>query len=235
MIPDAQFPEDFPEEYKEQTIIVKKLNPFPVEAIMRGYLYGSVLSPNKDGKSYDPETGLLPTGEFIGKWLQKCSKLTEPTFTPSTKGKVDININFENMFVLIEERLEKEHPELKGRGKVYADQIKDYTTRLYTTAANYTASKWIILADTKYEFAFDKNGMLYVIDEINTPDSSRYWKEWFKEWDEPESLDKQPVRDYVMGERKTKNQTKEKPPMELPEDVIANTQARYQTMEEAFK
>lgn len=89
------------------------------------------------------------------------------------------------------------------------------------------------MADTKYEFAFDKDGKLYVIDEINTPDSSRYWKEGFKVGEEPESLDKQPVRNYVEEECIAKGLTK-KPPMVLPDDIIINTQKRYQALAEAF-
>lgn len=229
LVENAQFPTDFPEQYKNQAIIVKKLNALPVEAIVRDRLYGSIVS------GYNAETGMLATGEFVGTWLIKWSSFDETKFTPSTKGKVDVNINFDDMANIIKERLQKNHPQYVDKAGEYAEQIKDYSIKMFTVAKELTTSKWIILADTKFEFAIDNNWILHIIDEVLTPDSSRYRKaDGYVEWEEPESFDKQDTRDYVMETRKKNWQTKRKPSLALPSDVIEKTQERYTKLQEIF-
>lgn len=229
LVENTQFPADFPEQYKNQSIIVKKLHALPVEAIVRDRLYGSIVS------WYDAETGTLATGEFVGTWLVKWSTFDETKFTPSTKGKVDVNINFENMGQIIQDWLQKNHPKHIDKAEQYAQQVKKYSIQMFTAAKNLTTSKWIILADTKFEFAIDDNGVLHIIDEVLTPDSSRYRKaDGYVEWEEPESFDKQDTRDHVMETWKKNWQTKEKPPLTLPNHVIAKTQERYKNLEEIF-
>jgi len=229
LVEDAQFPADFPEQYKNSAIIVKKLHALPVEAIVRDRLYGSIVS------GYNSETGMLATGEFVGKWLIKWSSFDETKFTPSTKGKVDVNINFDDMANIIKERLQENHPQYIDKATQYAKQVKDYSIKMFTVAKNKAETKWIILADTKFEFAIDNNGVLHIIDEVLTPDSSRYRKaDGYVEGEEPESFDKQDTRDYVMKTWKENWQTKEKPPLKLPDEVIAKTQQRYTNLQEIF-
>lgn len=234
LVENAVFPADFPEEYKNRAVIVKKLSPLPIEAIMRWRLYGSALDDNK-GKKYDPVTGKLATGEFVGKWLKKWSEFNEPQFTPSTKGKVDVNINFEDMVKILETRLQDNYPQWVGRAQSYAEQIRDYSAMMFVTARDHALEKWIILADTKFEFAIDAQGVLHIIDEVLTPDSSRYREaEWYIEGTEPVSFDKQDTRIYVMDTWKKMGKTKEKPSLSLPQEVVEKTQKRYNTIEEVF-
>lgn len=234
LVEDAVFPADFPEEYKNKAVIVKKLNPLPIEAIMRWRLYGSALDDGK-GNKYDPMSGKLATGEFVGEWLKKWSEFNEPKFTPSTKGKVDVNINFDDMIKILEKRLETEHPQWIGRAKEYAEQVRDYSTKMFVTARDHASEKWIILADTKFEFAIDDKWVLHIIDEVLTPDSSRYWEaEGYIIGEEPISFDKQDTRTYVMDTWTKMGKKKEKPSLPIPQDVIEKTQKRYETIEEKF-
>lgn len=201
---------------------------------MRWRLYGSALDDGK-GKKYDPITGKLATGEFVWEGLKKWSEFNEPKFTPSTKGKVDVNINFDDMVKILEERLETEHPQWIGRAQEYAEQVRDYSTKMFVTARDHALGKWIILADTKFEFAIDDKGVLHIIDEVLTPDSSRYWEaEGYVIGEEPTSFDKQDTRTYVMDTWKKIGKTKEKPWLSIPEEVIEKTQKRYETVEEKF-
>lgn len=234
LIENAQFPADFPDQYKDKAIIVKKLHALPVEAIVREYLYGSALKDSK-GNSYNPNTWKLFTGEYVWENLKKCSKFKEPLFTPSTKGKVDVNINFEDMAQIIKNRLKEKHPEHIDKAEQYAQQVKEYTLKMFTTARDYAATKGITIADTKFEFAIDDNGVLHIIDEMLTPDSSRFWDaESIEEGKEPISFDKQDTREYVAQTREERWQKEEKPSLELPNDIISKTQKRYTNLQEIF-
>lgn len=225
-IENVVFPADFPKSYKARTVIVKKLSPLPLEAIVREYLYGSAFT------GYNAKTGKLATGEEVGIGLQKCSRFSTPLFTPSTKWKTDININTESMKELIRTWLEKEYPQFIHQADTYATQVEQYSLAMFTTARDYAAQKWICIADTKFEFAIDENGILQVIDETLTPDSSRFWEnDSVQEGKEPIQLDKQPARESAM---KIWNGWK-KVPVSFPQDVIDTTQERYRKVRDIFK
>ncbi len=187
-------------------IIVKKLRALPVEAIVRGYLIGSGW---KDYQQAGSVCGLsLPVG------LQQAEKLPEAIFTPSTKAAVgdhDENISYEETVKLI--------------GKDLAEQLRDVSLDIYQQAAEYALEKGIIIADTKFEFGLDENNKLVLIDEILTPDSSRFWPVYsYKLGTSPPSFDKQYVRDYL----ESLDWDKTAPGPKLPQSVINNTAAKYQ-------
>lgn len=232
------WPADFPEELKESTVIVRKLKALPIEAIVRWYLYWSALS------WYNSETWLLKTWEFVWKWLKKCSKFKEATFTPSTKSdEWDVNINFDKMVEDLQDwLLENDYQYIDAYN--LAKKIEEYSILMYNTANKKAIEKNIILWDTKFEYWLDDNWELIVIDEQLTPDSSRYWsEEWFEEWKEPESNDKQFIRDYVISYWKTHPDVNwkyywekwfVKYPIEIPEDVVSKSQINYTRMKILF-
>lgn len=193
-----------------RAIIVRKLNPLPVEAIVRGYIAGS------GWKDYQ-KTGQI-CGIDIPQGLQLASKLEQPIFTPSTKaeqGLHDENIDFAKTVDLIGESL--------------ANQVKQVSLEIYTWARDYAAERGIIIADTKFEFGTDENGQLYLIDEVLTPDSSRFWSiAQYQEGSSPASFDKQFVRDYL----ETLDWDKTPPAPDLPDDIVAKTAAKYQEAEQ---
>ena len=238
IVEDAIWPEDFPETLKQRTVIVKKLKALPVEAIVRWYLYWSAR------KWYDTEVWLLKTWENVWKNLEKCSKFNSPLFTPSTKSDDwDVNVDFNWMIKELESWLIKNN-DINVNVKQLADEIKNTTIIMYNHANNVAVEKWIIIWDTKFEFWLDNKWNLVVIDEVLTPDSSRFWAEqWFKEWVEPKSSDKQWVRDYIIFYWKKypdKNWNKygtkkfEKYPVKLPENVIKKCQMKYLQMWKLF-
>ncbi|CAI8883536.1 phosphoribosylaminoimidazolesuccinocarboxamide synthase [Methylocaldum szegediense] len=193
-----------------RAIVVKKLKPLPVEAVVRGYLIGSGW---KDYQKTGAVCGIsLPAG------LQLAEKLPEAIFTPSTKaesGQHDENISFERTVELI--------------GKDLADEVRRISLRLYTEAAAYALDRGIIIADTKFEFGLDATGRLYLIDEALTPDSSRFWPvDQYRVGISPPSFDKQFVRDYL--ENLAWN--KQPPAPHLPPEVIAKTAEKYREAEE---
>jgi phosphoribosylaminoimidazole-succinocarboxamide synthase len=186
-------------------VVVKKLNALPVEAVARGYLIGSGL---KDYQASGAVCGIpLPPG------LQIADRLPEPIYTPAfkaPKGEHDRNISFAETEALI-------GPEL-------AAQIRDITLRLYREASDYAATRGIIIADTKFEFGVDENGKLHLIDEVLTPDSSRFWPaESYRPGISPPSFDKQFVRDHL----ETLDWNKAPPAPQLPAEVIERTAAKY--------
>lgn len=201
-----------PEEFQKQrdilelrTMVVKKTKVLPIECIVRGYLSGS------GWKEYK-QSGTV-CGIKLPKGLKESSKLPEPIFTPSTKAEVghDENITFEKTAELI--------------GKDKAEFIKQKSIELYKKAAEYAESRGIIIADTKFEFGVDKNGKIILIDEILTPDSSRFWpKDKYEEGKPQPSLDKQYVRDYT----ESTGWNKTYPGPNLPENVIEATSQKYQ-------
>ncbi|MBD3776886.1 MAG: phosphoribosylaminoimidazolesuccinocarboxamide synthase [Thiotrichales bacterium] len=187
-------------------MIVRKLKPLPVEAIVRGYLVGSGWKEYKKSQSV---CGIaLPAG------LEKAEKLPQPLFTPSTKaavGEHDENISFEQLCEIM--------------GKEKAEKVRDYSLQLYTFAADFALERGIIIADTKFEFGEDENGVIHLIDEALTPDSSRFWPAAkYKVGKNPESFDKQYIRDYL----ESLDWNKEAPGPELPEEVVLKTLEKYQ-------
>ena len=191
--------------YAKRAVVTKKLKPVPVEAIARGYLIGSGW---KDYQRTGKVSGIeLPNG------LQQAQKLPEPIFTPSTKAAVgdhDENIDFDAM--------------VKAVGAELAEKVRDATLRIYTFAAEYAAARGILLADTKFEFGTDADGRLYIMDEMLTPDSSRYWPaDEYEVGTSPPSYDKQFVRDYL----ETLDWNKTAPGPELPAEVISRTRDKY--------
>lgn len=191
--------------YAKRAVVTKKLKPVPVEAIARGYLIGS------GWKDYQ-RTGRV-SGIALPDGLRQAERLPQPIFTPSTKAAVgdhDENIDFDAM--------------VKAVGADLAEQVRDAALRLYAFAADYAAARGIVLADTKFEFGTDADGRLYVMDEMLTPDSSRYWPaEHYQVGSSPPSYDKQFVRDYL----ETLDWDKTAPGPRLPAEVIARTRAKY--------
>ena len=191
--------------YAKRAVVTRKLTPVPVECIARGYIIGSGW---KDYRQTGEVSGIrLPEG------LQQAQQLPEPIFTPSTKAAVgdhDENIDFATAINLV--------------GRERAEQVRDATLALYAFARDYAAQRGIILADTKFEFGTDEGGRLYVMDEMFTPDSSRYWPaDGYAIGTSPPSYDKQFVRDYL----ETLDWDKSAPGPRLPAEVIEKTRAKY--------
>jgi len=190
---------------KGRVIVVRKLNPLPVEAIVRGYLIGS-------GWNDYQKTGAI-CGIQLPEGLQQAQQLPQAIFTPSTKAEVgghDENISFEKTVNLL--------------GQDMAEQVRDVSIKLYQEASVYALERGIIIADTKFEFGTDKNGELILIDEILTPDSSRFWPvDAYQVGQSPPSFDKQYVRDYL----ETLDWNKTDPGPRLPEEVIQRTGEKY--------
>ncbi|MET0066296.1 MAG: phosphoribosylaminoimidazolesuccinocarboxamide synthase [Candidatus Thiodiazotropha sp.] len=189
----------------DRWLIVRKLKPLPVEAIVRGYLIGS------GWKDYQQSGGVC--GIPLPENLRLADRLPEAIFTPSTKADVgdhDINIDFEQTVELL--------------GRALAEQVRDVSIRLYTESAEYALQRGIIIADTKFEFGLDDAGKLHLIDEILTPDSSRFWPaDTYQPGVSPPSFDKQFVRDYL----ETLDWDKTPPGPELPPEVIRKTADKY--------
>jgi phosphoribosylaminoimidazole-succinocarboxamide synthase len=193
----------------DRAIVVRRLKPLPVEAIARGYLIGS------GWKEYQKQGSVcgiqLPAG------LRQADQLPEAIFTPSTKAEIgehDENISFEQTVKLL--------------GRELAEQVRDITLEIYTSCAAYAREKGIIIADTKMEFGQDEAGRLYLIDEVLTPDSSRFWPaDQYQPGSSPPSFDKQYVRDYL----ETLDWDKKAPGPELPAEVIAKTAEKYREAE----
>ena len=188
-----------------RAFVAKKLKPLPIEAIVRGYLVGSGW---KDYQKTGKVCGIaLPAG------LREAEKLPEPLFTPSTKAAVgdhDENISFAQTVELL--------------GEARAKEVRDATLALYVEAANYAATKGIIIADTKFEFGVDEAGKMYLIDEALTPDSSRFWPaDEYRVGSNPPSFDKQFVRDWL----ESSGWNKKAPAPDVPEEVLKKTADKY--------
>ncbi|WP_026293003.1 phosphoribosylaminoimidazolesuccinocarboxamide synthase [Rudaea cellulosilytica] len=191
--------------YAKRSVVTKRLKPVPVEAIARGYLIGSGW---KDYQATGSLCGIkLPSG------LRQAEKLPTPIFTPSTKAAIgdhDENIGFDQVVASI--------------GGDLAEQVRDATLKIYTFAAEFAATRGILIADTKFEFGTDEDGKLYVMDEMLTPDSSRFWPaDEYRVGISPPSYDKQFVRDYL----ETLDWNKTAPGPKLPREVIDGTAAKY--------
>ena len=192
-------------EVEGRAIVAKKLRALPVEAIVRGYLIGSGW---KDYQQTGKVCGIqLPAG------LQMADKLPEAVFTPSTKadaGDHDENIDFEKTRQLLGDEL--------------AQQVRDVSLKIYTSCAAYALQRGIIIADTKFEFGLDSDDRLVLIDEVLTPDSSRFWPAAsYQPGSSPASFDKQFVRDYL----ETLDWDKTPPGPALPADIIEKTAEKY--------
>ncbi len=190
----------------DHAMVVRKLKALPVEAIVRGYLIGSGW---KDYQTNGSVCGIaLPDG------LRMADRLPEAIYTPSTKADVgahDENINYTQTEALL--------------GKELAAQVRDVSLQVYREAADYALERGIIIADTKFEFGLDENGALTLIDEVLTPDSSRFWPvEDYQPGSSPVSFDKQFVRDYL----ESLDWNKTAPGPELPDEIVTKTAEKYE-------
>jgi len=193
------------EQLRPRSLVVKRLKPLPIEAVVRGYLIGSGW---KDYQASGRLCGIeLPPG------LRQAERLPQTLFTPATKaeaGEHDENISFERVVALVGERL--------------AARVRDVAIQIYEVAAVFALQRGIIIADTKFEFGLDDEGRLYLIDEVLTPDSSRFWPvDEYRAGTSPPSFDKQYVRDYL----ETLDWDKTAPGPELPPEIMRQTAARY--------
>jgi phosphoribosylaminoimidazole-succinocarboxamide synthase len=190
---------------KNRAVVVRKLKPVPIEAVVRGYLIGS------GWKDYC-KTGRV-SGVALPRGLELAQQLREPIFTPSTKaaaGQHDENISMDDVKKLI--------------GADLTRQVRDVSLKLYTRATEHARARGIIIADTKFEFGLDDEGTLHVMDEVLTPDSSRFWPaDTYRPGSSPPSFDKQYVRDYL----ETLDWNKQAPGPKLPRVVIERTRAKY--------
>ena len=208
--PESVVAPDEREQVSGRSMLVKRLKPLPVEAVVRGYLAGS-------GWAEYHERGEV-CGVALPGGLRNASKLAAPIFTPATKAEMgahDQNISFERMAALI--------------GQPLADEVRRVSLALYEAAAAFALGKGIIIADTKFEFGLDDQGRLTLMDEVLTPDSSRFWPlEAYAEGGNPPSYDKQFLRDWLLQARpdgQPWNQQAPAPP--LPAEVIEKTAAKY--------
>jgi len=195
---------------KNRAVVVKRLKPLPLEAIVRGYLIGS------GWKDY-LESGSI-CNIALPQGLRQADRLPEVIFTPSNKaaaGQHDVNIDFEETARLT--------------GRQLAEQLRDISIQIYEHAVEHAAARGIIIADTKFEFGLDEDGHLRLMDEVLTPDSSRFWpEESYQPGTSPPSYDKQYVRDYL----ETLDWDKQPPGPTLPENIVEATAAKYR---EAFE
>lgn len=196
------------ESFAGRSMKCRKLNMLPIECIVRGYITGSGwASYQKDG---------TVCGIRLPEGLRECDRLPEPIYTPSTKAELgdhDENISFEQSVDV----LEKKFP---GRGRQYAETIRDATVALYKACADYALAKGIIIADTKFEFGLDEAGNVVLADEMLTPDSSRFWpRNGYEPGRSQPSYDKQFVRDWLKANPDSG--------YTLPQDVIDKTIAKY--------
>ena len=196
------------EEFDGNSMLCRKLKIFPVECIVRGYITGSGWASYK-------ENGTV-CGIRLPEGLKESDKLPEPIYTPSTKAEIgehDENISFEQSVGYLEARF-------PGKGREYAEKLRDYTLMLYKKCAEYALARGIIIADTKFEFGLDEEGNIVLADEMLTPDSSRFWPvEGYEPGHGQPSFDKQFARDWLKA-NPDNNWT-------LPQDVLEKTIGKY--------
>jgi len=208
--PESVVAPDEVAQVRGRSMLVKRLRPLPIEAVVRGYLAGS------GWKEY--QAGGSVCGVALPPGLRLASRLPQPIFTPATKaeaGAHDENISFEQAAALI--------------GAERAAEVRDVAIRLYSEAARYALDRGIVIADTKFEFGLDEQGTLTLMDEVLTPDSSRFWpRDGWRDGDNPPSYDKQYLRDWLEAVRiDGRPWDKQAPAPELPDNVVAATAARY--------
>ena len=207
LVPNHLISSDVPDVVKGRAVIVKPLDMFPIECVARGYLAGSGWVEYQ--KSQSVTAIPLPAGLLDG------SKLPEAIFTPATKAEMgdhDENIAFDRASAIV--------------GLNDANELRELTLQLYSTARDYAATRGIIVADTKFEFGRDNEGKIRLGDEALTPDSSRFWSaDTWKPGGAQPSFDKQYIRDWLLESGWDRNS----PPPELPADVVEKTRARYET------
>jgi phosphoribosylaminoimidazole-succinocarboxamide synthase len=208
--PESVVAPDEVAQVRGRSMLVKRLTPLPVEAVVRGYLAGSGWAEYQVSRAVCGVS--LPAG------LRNASRLPQPIFTPATKaaaGEHDENVTFEHIAQTI--------------GGELAARVRDVSIRLYSEAAAYALTKGIIIADTKFEFGLDEHGTLTLMDEVLTPDSSRFWPvEGWREGANPPSYDKQFVRDWLEQARVNGQPWNKKAPApSLPDEVVAATAAKY--------
>ena len=209
--PESVVAPDERAQVRGRTMLVKRLAPLPIEAVVRGYLAGS-------GWNEYRELGSV-CGVRLPAGLENASRLAQPIFTPATKaaaGDHDENIDFDRAAALV--------------GTELAQRVREVSIALYAEASAFALTKGLIVADTKFEFGLDANGNLVLMDEILTPDSSRYWPlAGYRAGANPPSYDKQIVRDWLEAARVDgRPWNKRAPAPRLPASVIADTQARYE-------
>ena len=205
IVPNHFISEDVPEEAVDRGMRVKRLQMYPVECVVRGYLTGSGWKEYKEGGAV--------CGIELPPNLLESDKLPEPIFTPSTKAAVgdhDENVSFDAVVALV--------------GEDMANAVRKATLEIYAWAAAYAAERGVIIADTKFEFGTDENGVLHIMDEMLTPDSSRFWPaDTYQPGKAQDSYDKQYVRDYLEEIR----WNKQPPAPALPQDVARRTSEKY--------
>jgi phosphoribosylaminoimidazole-succinocarboxamide synthase len=216
--PESVVSPDEVAQVRGRSMLVKRLKPIPVEAVVRGYLAGSGWQEYQQSQSV--------CGVPLPKGLKNASPLPEPIFTPAAKAAVgdhDENITYEQVVETV--------------GSALAEKIRTLSIALYETARDVAAAKGIIIADTKFEFGLDPHGNLVLMDEVLTPDSSRYWPaDSYQEGVNPPSYDKQFLRDWLeTAQVQGKPWSKSPPAPHLPQEVIAQTAAKYQEAWERLK
>lgn len=203
--PESVVEADEIDQVKGRAVVAMKLKPIPIECVVRGYIIGGGW---KDYQATGKVCGIeLPTG------LKQAQKLPEPIFTPAAKAGVgthDENISFEKAVEMV--------------GEDVATQIRDYSVKLYKLASEFALTKGIIIADTKFEFGLDENGTVRLMDEVLTPDSSRFWPaDQYQEGISPPSFDKQFMRDWL----ETQPWNKTAPAPRAPEEILEKTSLKY--------
>lgn len=203
--PESVVEADEIDQVKGRAVVAMKLKPIPIECVVRGYIIGGGW---KDYQATGKVCGIeLPTG------LKQAQKLPEPIFTPAAKAEVgthDENISFEKAVEMV--------------GEDVATQIRDYSIKLYKLASEFALTKGIIIADTKFEFGLDENGTVRLMDEVLTPDSSRFWPaDQYQEGISPPSFDKQFMRDWL----ETQPWNKTAPAPRAPEEILEKTSLKY--------
>jgi phosphoribosylaminoimidazole-succinocarboxamide synthase len=215
--PESVVAADEREQVRGRAMLVKRLKPLPIEAVVRGYLAGS------GWKEYQQSGAVC--GVMLPPGLRNASKLPAPIFTPATKAEMgdhDENIDFARASDIV--------------GADLAANVRAIAIRLYSEAAAFALARGIVIADTKFEFGLDRDGTLTLMDEVLTPDSSRFWPAAsVVEGQNPPSLDKQPVRDWLEQVRVDGRPWNKKPPAPpLPDEVVAATSARYRAALDAL-
>jgi phosphoribosylaminoimidazole-succinocarboxamide synthase len=198
----------FKEQMAGRAMLCVRTNPVPFECVIRGYITGSAWAEYKD-------KGTL-AGEPLAKGLKESSQLNPPIFSPATKAEEghDINVTFTNV--------------AEALGSETATRLRDASFKVYLAGRDHAATRGIIIADTKFEFGFDNNNTLRLIDEVLTPDSSRFWPaDQYQEGRSQPSFDKQPLRDYLAGLKKEGKWNGEAPGPTLPDQVVEATSLRY--------